>query len=533
MGISRRKRIFDMKISASLFAIAAAIPAKDPKGGKFVQDPDAPRLVCGGEITDDAIITSPGFDDPGHYPNNIDCTWEINIAGVSGFMIHPEVFEVEDHSTCVYDSLNINWEETTFDTYTVYEEETVSSSKEFNYKFCSHGYDWDNFDSYTTWASSTTQTSTQSTSTSYYDGSSGSSWSTTAYPTSTSTEYEYPSGGDYYDSYGSSFGSSHSSSGRKRRAPVKGTLNSSAGGDGRSTSVYFGDFTAPLEVAGGRATIRFQTDLSVVLRGFKLRIEKGNSIEPEGCDQVQNGSGRIDSPAFPEYHGNNELCKYTLNAEPGKMIKIMFHKFDVESQKYCNYDSLSIMGRKHCGEEESRSRRKPAHTVVVTSDSTELVWETDGSVTQGGFSFTWESIDNPIQLDSAPLESAESFHDHMELFQNRIRYQMKFHRPHMVYALSRFWEKVKITEEYFQTSGSCDWSYSTPTYQTFDFKDFDENVSQCENLANFANNAEQFIESFVCMDEHEVPKRTFRRWMKMASNIRRLADAKSSQNICW
>merc|ERR1712037_158071 len=100
-----RQRIFDMKISASLFAFAAAVPAKDPKKGKFVQDPDAPRIVCGGEITDNAIIASPGFDDPGHYSNNLDCTWEINIAGVSGFMIYPEIFEVEPHETCVYDQL--------------------------------------------------------------------------------------------------------------------------------------------------------------------------------------------------------------------------------------------------------------------------------------------------------------------------------------------------------------------------------------------------------------------------------------------
>ena len=68
--------------------MSQAAPKKKKSG--FHQDPDAPRFVCGGEITGDAVITSPGFDDQGHYFNNLDCTWEINIPGVSGFTIIPE-----------------------------------------------------------------------------------------------------------------------------------------------------------------------------------------------------------------------------------------------------------------------------------------------------------------------------------------------------------------------------------------------------------------------------------------------------------
>ncbi|CBY07560.1 unnamed protein product [Oikopleura dioica] len=515
-----------MKISASLIALAAAVPAKDPKNGKFVQDADAPRFNCGiTQITDNAIITSPGFDDPGHYSNNLDCLWEINIAGVSGFIIHPEFFEVENHDVCNYDSLSIRW----------WEEEEIhlensTASEVFNYKFCSPDSIWDGI--------TEPYTATMPTSTSYYD-SSGSSFSTTAYPTSTSTEYDYPSGGDYYDSYGSSYSyyssgssgnsysssSSSNSSGRKRRAPVEGTLNDSAGGDGRSSSIYIGDFSAPLEISGGSAKIRFQTDSSVVLRGFKLRIEKGNSISPDGCDQVQFGSGSVTSPNFPARHGNNELCKYKLNADPGKMIKITFDKFDVEKENWCQFDSLSIMGRKHCGQEDTDfgEKKMPMKTVLINSDSTELVWQTDGSVAHGGFSFSWESVDNPITFASPPLESAAGFHDHMELFRSQLVYQMEFERPFMIKALNRYWEKIQVTDEYFQTSGNCDWVGNTPKYQTFDFKDFDASETLCTNLRNFANNAQQFVLNFVCMDNHEVPKRTFNRWMKMGSNIHRIA----------
>jgi len=324
-------------------------------------------------------------------------------------------------------------------------------------------------------------------------------------------------------------------SGRKRRAPVEGTLNS-VGGDGRSAATYIGDFTDPLYVRGGSATIRFRSDHIVVMRGFKIRIEKGNNISPDGCDEIQSGSGSISSPDFPENHGNHEYCKYTLNADPGKIIKITFDKFDVEGEGFCLFDALSIMGRKHCGRDsredlEFGERRMPMKTFLINSDSTELVWETDGSVTRGGFSFSWESVDNPVTIVSPPLESAAGFHDHMELFLSQLVYQMEFRRPFMTKALNRFWEKIQITEEYFQTSGNCDWSYSTPTYQNFDFKDFDETVPMCSNLRNFANNAKQFIENFVCMDEHEVPKRTFNRWLKFADKIDQIAIEQNS-NFC-
>jgi len=492
-----RKRFFDMKISASLFAFAATVPAKDPKEGKFVQDPDAPRIVCGGEITDNAIITSPGFDDPGYYSNNLGCTWEINIAGVSGFIIYPELFEVEPHDSCNYDSLTINWQEPQISG-------SQTASPAFTYKFCSPREAWDDNESYTTSS----------------PGSGDYSDSYSSYSSGGSNDYSSSSFGDSYSSYG----------GRKRRAPVKGTLNESAG---RSTSLSIGDFLAPLEIRGGSATINFETDSSVIMRGFKLRIEKGNEIGPFGCDQVQNGSGTVSSPNHYgdtqiEY-GNNELCKYTLNAEPGKIIKITFDKFDVEREEWCGFDSLSIQGRKHCGSfAGERTSRLPMETILINSDSTELVWKTDGSVRYTGFSFTWESVDNPITVASPPLESAQGFHDHMELFLSQLVYQMDFRRPHMTKALNRFWDKVQITEDYFQSSGNCDWSYSYPNYQIFDFKDFDETVSMCSNLRNFARNAEQFIENFVCMDEHEVPRRTFNKWLKMGSNIHGIAENKNS-----
>jgi hypothetical protein len=46
----------------------------------------------------------------------------------------------------------------------------------------------------------------------------------------------------------------------------------------------------------------------------------------------------------------------------------------------------------------------------------------------------------------------------------------------------------------------------------------------CANLDNFAENARQFFENFVCMDDHEFPKRTFKKWHKMADKINEISS---------
>ena len=141
-------------------------------------------------------------------------------------------------------------------------------------------------------------------------------------------------------------------------------------------------------------------------RGFHLRIEGIKN------DKIQYSSGTVTSPGWPENYGNNEMCVFKLNADPGKIIKITFEEFDVERATLCEYDSLSIMGRKHCG---NWSRKSPEKEVLIYAESTELIWSTDGSVTEKGFRFSWESIDNPIEVPSGALESAAGFHAHIEV----------------------------------------------------------------------------------------------------------------------
>jgi len=249
------------------------------------------------------------------------------------------------------------------------------------------------------------------------------------------------------------------------------------------------------------------------MRGFKLRIEALI------CDEFQTGSGAISSPNWPENYGSNEMCKYTLTAEPGKHIKITLNEFHLEKSGDCLGDSLTIMGRRHCG--QSGDKNAPDNVVLVPASETVITWLTDVTVKKGGFSFNWESVDPEIEVSSGALETAAGFHDHMEIFLNQLVYQIELKRPKRQAALERFWNNVQITEELFQTEGAC--SKNAPNYETFDFKTFDPNSSMCTNLDNFAENARQFLDNYVCMDDHETPKRTLKKWHKMADKMNQMS----------
>ena len=120
------------------------------------------------------------------------------------------------------------------------------------------------------------------------------------------------------------------------------------------------------------------------------------------CDVTQNGSGTISSPGWPGSYGGEERCLYTLLADPGKIIKITFDAFDVESASSCVYDSLSILGVAYCG--DSDSSNAPPSSMELHFETVNLYWRTDHMDFYPGWSFTWESIESPFD----PLTSVIS-----------------------------------------------------------------------------------------------------------------------------
>jgi len=150
------------------------------------------------------------------------------------------------------------------------------------------------------------------------------------------------------------------------------------------------------------AVLTWTTDYSVTRNGFNFTWESIDDIttttdaptttEAPSCDVIQEGSGTMTSPGFPNAYRNNENCTYTLNADPGKIIRITFDNFTVESSGSCSYDSLTILGQKYCGDIDVSGSDAPPRTMELYFESLEIFWSTDYSVTLAGWSFTWESV---------------------------------------------------------------------------------------------------------------------------------------------
>jgi len=180
------------------------------------------------------------------------------------------------------------------------------------------------------------------------------------------------------------------------------------------------------------------------------------------------------------------------------------------------------MGRKYCG---NSSRKAPKEIVMIYAESTELLWSTDLAVTSKGFSFSWESVENPVQLQSGAHESAAGFNSHMDLFVMQLYDQMvlrewNLRRPKRLEALNQIWDNVKIAEQNFQT-GDC---YTDYGYKIFDFKVFDGSQSICTNLDSFAINARKFFAHFVCNPREEYTNWTWYKWHKMVNKIETICE---------
>ncbi|XP_041670250.1 cubilin [Cheilinus undulatus] len=111
-------------------------------------------------------------------------------------------------------------------------------------------------------------------------------------------------------------------------------------------------------------------------------------------------SGPAGSFSFPNTPGHDEYdhlvsCAWVIRIDPNKILRITFPFFHLESSTNCNYDFLQIhdgdsasayMLGKYCGENNPQE--------LFSSHNSLYFWfRSDGSVSGGGFTVTWESRD--------------------------------------------------------------------------------------------------------------------------------------------
>ena len=255
--------------------------------------------------------------------------------------------------------------------------------------------------------------------------------------------------------------------------------------------------------------IEFTTDSSVVESGFQLRIVTGLGPDGVSCNLSQSGSGTVSSPGFPSEYNNDLSCNFILTADPGQVVKITITDFDVEYHSQCGYDALIIDGTSYCGDNLA------GQEIYVDSQETIVQFNTDSSVTETGFRFTWESV--------ASYQEPAIFWNHFTDFYELLKQQMLTGAypqrvPFLTWSVNRI--MVNNPEAQSQLSGECAWRGGPqPTYEHVDIQFFDANLDRCVNLIRFAEMGKSYIESYACMDGHPQPRGTLRRWKQWLNGI--------------
>jgi len=173
-------------------------------------------------------------------------------------------------------------------------------------------------------------------------------------------------------------------------------------------------------------TVVFRTDSSVTRGGFSLSFEPeepGTGVDPSllcqlGVDspgapggpggpymyydmpeleindcgglQTLEGSGTILTPDYPDNYPNNVNCQYVITAPEGMVVRISTAEMDIESHSSCNYDALELSepdttAVKLCGTYDGCD-------FVSAGNVLNVLFRTDGSVTRGGFSLSYEAV---------------------------------------------------------------------------------------------------------------------------------------------
>jgi len=122
-------------------------------------------------------------------------------------------------------------------------------------------------------------------------------------------------------------------------------------------------------------------------QGFVLH-DNGHDCKEGGCKhEVNQPSGEISSPHYPDYYPAKKECVWIFSTTPGHRIKLLFTEFEMEPHQECAYDHIvvydgltttdQILGR-FCGS-------KLPHPLIATNNNMLMVFKSDASVQRKGF----------------------------------------------------------------------------------------------------------------------------------------------------
>ncbi|KAJ7392946.1 hypothetical protein OS493_008187 [Desmophyllum pertusum] len=160
----------------------------------------------------------------------------------------------------------------------------------------------------------------------------------------------------------------------------------------------------PIVSRGPQLFLRFHSDFSVGMKGFKLQFTKS------GCSRTFEGeSGEIKSPNHPDSHPVSLDCSYLICVPRGKLVSLRFTHFDLEPSENstgCVYDYIEIFDGKRTDDPNLGRYCGGNMPAQIRSSSNELLVKfiSDQSIAHSGFaaSYTAEStaVVNPCTVNN-------------------------------------------------------------------------------------------------------------------------------------
>ncbi|XP_078692083.1 enteropeptidase-like [Branchiostoma floridae x Branchiostoma belcheri] len=97
--------------------------------------------------------------------------------------------------------------------------------------------------------------------------------------------------------------------------------------------------------------------------------------------------GRFTSPGYPGDYPNNVYCSWQISVSTDYVVAIRFSAFSLQNETYCGYDHLIVYdGSSPFAPHLARLCGSSARTIFTTDQNAFVVFRTDGSVTESGFS---------------------------------------------------------------------------------------------------------------------------------------------------
>ncbi|XP_056350069.1 ovochymase-2-like isoform X1 [Oenanthe melanoleuca] len=144
------------------------------------------------------------------------------------------------------------------------------------------------------------------------------------------------------------------------------------------------------------------TDLSVVLPWVQenmsadLKVKSSTAFCSVQDGKICSREGELHFPGRPgQFYQNHQLCIWSLFVPEGNYIWLHFSHFDVEPEKFCDYDSLSVYSKddrlvgKFCGGDLPLP-------ILIGSNSMRLKFVSDAEDYGTGFSITYKALTSDI-----------------------------------------------------------------------------------------------------------------------------------------